>query len=332
MELAIIETMPNGLAATIASLRSQSPSTPHQLTENWGRADLVIFAGDFALNPERVIRHPAFTEVPDKCVVYTEEDYYLPLLPGVYASAASDYSSRIGRVRSFAYLSTYGQARNPHVCSKQESRSLLFSFQGGSTSLVRKRLYKTDFGQANVLVENTSNYHHWELDQPAREDFQKRYAQTVAQSHFVLCPRGAGTGSIRLFEVMQMGVAPVLLSDAYPLPHGPNWSEFLIRVPESDLHALPGLLTSYVQESKNRATLARLAWEKWFAPDVVFDRFVEACRTSLQCAVDERAFRRRWPLLIGSFNARRRGRAFARNAALTVMKKLHIAVPYELNR
>jgi hypothetical protein len=142
------------------------------------------------------------------------------------------------------------------VTQADTPKNLLFSFQGGSTSLLRKRMFNLKFGRSDVLIENTSTYYHWDLWQPGRQERQQRYAQTIAESHFVLCPRGAGAGSIRLFEVMQAGVAPVLISGNYSLPAHVPWNTFLIRIAERDISRLPALLEPHLVSAPERGRIA----------------------------------------------------------------------------
>ena len=51
----------------------------------------------------------------------------------------------------------------------------------------------------------------------------------------MLCPRGQGTSSIRLFEAMRMGIAPVIISDKWIGPKGPEWESFAVFVKEKDI-------------------------------------------------------------------------------------------------
>jgi hypothetical protein len=264
-------------------------SQAHQLVDNPADADLILMLGNDARQPEILLDHPLYRAFPDRCAVYTEEDSYLPLVPGVYCSARSDQNTRIGRVFNYSYITRNGRHCNAFLresCGGSQSTSpsekkYLFSFQGGSTSLLRKRLFKLDLGRPDVLIENTATYRHWDNSDPDRSDFQRLYAQTLRQSHFVLCPRGAGFGSIRLFEVMAEGVAPVLLSDKYALPPGVDWDSFLLRFPESQIHHLAELLTPHLPSAQQRGDRARAEFEKAFRIDLEFDHIVELAKRSL---------------------------------------------------
>lgn len=319
----------------IGLLRNRAQSSQHALTEDPAQADLILLAGSFGTEPGTLVEHPLYLEYPDRCAVYTEDDNYLPLAPGVYCSAQVDSHSRVGRTFSYSYISRDGQYSNPFVAASGQppEKSLLFSFQGGSTSLLRKRLFNLRFDRPDVLIENTSTYFHWDLNQPGREDRQQHYARTLASSRFVLCPRGAGTGSIRLFEVMSAGVAPVLISDRYLLPPGPDWNAFLLRIPEKDIARLPELLAPHTASSLDRGRLARQAYLEHFSPEREFDAIVALCWAALHHSPPgERIFRKQQARMIQRASSRRALRAFGRSAILKALKLLHLRSPFQMNR
>ena len=309
-------------------------STAHTLTADPADADLILFIGSFGMEPQRLLDHPLYKRWSATSAVYTEDDNYLPLLPGVYCSARLDRSSHAGRVVSYAYVSHNGRYTNPFVESTSSAtKTLLFSFQGGSTSLLRKRLFNLTWQRTDVLIENTSAYFHWDLTQAGREDRQRRYASILARSHFVLCPRGAGAGSIRLFEVMSAGVAPVLLSDDYLLPPHVDWDSFLLRIPEKHLARLPELLEPYRATSAHRGALARQAWLEHFSPAREWDSIVNLCASALHHGPPtEAAFRRQQSRLIARARFQRHVRSYARGAALGILRTLHLKPPYQMNR
>ena len=316
-------------------LLQRAHHSQHTVTSDPAQADLILLAGSFGTDPDLLLRHPLYLRYPDLCAVYTEDDNYLPLLPGVYCSAEVDRHSQAGRTSSYSYVSRAGQFSNPFVGAPTapSAKPFLFSFQGGSTSLLRKRLFNLNFGRHDVLIENTSTYYHWDLNQPGREDRQQRYAETLAGSHFVLCPRGAGTGSIRLFEVMSAGVAPVLISDDYLLPPGPDWTSFLIRIPERDIARLPDLLETHISSSAQRGRLAQQAWLRHFSPEQEFDAIIAGCFAALHHGPpSEVIFRKQQAKLIARARLRRSTRAFARSTALRLLRILHLKSPYQMNR
>ncbi len=330
-----IHLVPLNESELIGLLQKRAQQSSHTLVADPAAADLILLAGSFGTDPDLLLQHPVYLRYTDRCVVYTEDDNYLPLAPGVYCSAQVDAHSQAGRTFSYSYVSRNGQYANPFVApaNSTPSKSLLFSFQGGSTSLLRKRLFNLRFSRRDILIENTSTYYHWDLNQPHREQRQQRYADTLASSYFVLCPRGAGTGSIRLFEVMSAGIAPVLISDNYLLPPGPAWESFLLRIPEKDIGRLPELLEPQVASSHDRGRKAQQAWSQHFAPEREFDAIINLCQAALRHAPpSEEIFRKQQARMVRRANTRRALRSFARAAFLRTLKALRLKSPYQMNR
>lgn len=305
----------------------------HVLVADAADAELILLVGSFGGNPDYLLKHPAYVAYPDKCAVYTEDDNYLPLAPGIYCSAQTDGHAKAGRTFSYAYISRNGKYSNAFLADEAPAeKKYLFSFQGGSTSLLRKRMFNLAFNREDIVIENTSSYYHWDLTQPDREQRQQRYADTLSGSHFVLCPRGAGTGSIRLFEVMNAGVAPVLISDDYLLPAHIDWDSFLLRIPERDIARLPELIAPHLATSAARGLLARAAYVANFMPAMEFDRIVEDCFNALHHGPpSEAVFRRSQHQMIARRERTQRLRAIAKSVVLRIMKVLRIKNPYQMN-
>ena len=333
---ALRETDQVGIFEDHASL-----SRSHKLVSSASGADLILILGASAREPDQLLQYGLYRSYPDRCVVYTEEDDYLPLLPTIHTNAKEGIHTQIGRVFNYAHISRNGRHQNRFVgettsaapIGRTAQKRYLFTFLGGSTSILRKRLFNLRFNRDDVLIENTSAYWHWDNSQPDRETRQRRYAETIAASHFALCPRGAGAGSSRFFEVMAAGVAPVLLSDAYALTPGPAWDQFLIRVRERDIARLPAILESQLDSAAERGRLARQAFDEYFAIDREFDRIIDlAERTLRHSPPTEEYFRQRQTTMYRQFERGRKARTALRSLALGTLKALHLKNPYQMNR
>jgi len=103
------------------------------------------------------------------------------------------------------------------------------------------------------------------------------YGSVLARSKFVICPRGYATSSWRLFETMKAGRVPVIVSDQWVPPEGPAWESFSIRVGESDVAQIPGILEQHESMAEHMGQLARATWEEWFSRETCFHRIVEWC-------------------------------------------------------
>jgi Exostosin family len=227
------------------------------------QADLILFVDSYTDTRYRFIRHhPLTAQQPHKCFVFSQLDDPIHVLPGVYTNLDRRHH-RPGWSNSFCFVDTYKS--NPFIATARKvcaKRLLLFSFLGRDSHPVRKKLFACRFDRTDVLIEQTP-YNHWARDERA-EQFQRRYAEVSASSRFIICPRGAGVSSIRLFEAMELGCVPVIVSDDWVPPSGPRWEDFSIRVSERNLHQLEDIIVEREADWEAMATLASQEWFRWF--------------------------------------------------------------------
>jgi hypothetical protein len=323
----------NEVAGLLKKLSYAATEGLHTLVDNADHADLIVLCGSWTMEglSSLITANPLVKRYPSKCAVYSDDDAYLPLLPGVYCSPKNGFSVQKGRVQCYSYIVRHIQKGNPFVVpvAEQRSRDFLFSFQGATTSLVRKRLFTMNFHRNDVLIEDTTFHSNW-VPAATRLKQQKLYVETIARSHFVLCPGGGGSGSFRLFEVMRMGVAPVLISDRYVLPAGPDWSSFLIRIPEKGIAKLPSILEPYRAESVIRGRRAKEAWDRWFSTEQEFNQIISRCRSTLADPSREQFYRMLWPIMILRHYAFRWARRNGRALVLWILRSLGLPPPYSI--
>jgi hypothetical protein len=127
------------------------------------------------------------------------------------------------------------------------------------------------------LFDTTPYWPYAELDDETRSALERQYVDVATRSRFVLCPRGLGASSIRLFEMMRMGRAPVIISDEWTPPDGPDWEAFSVRVAEADVDELPDILRARADAADQMGERARRCWEDWFSEEVTFHRVTNWC-------------------------------------------------------
>ncbi len=72
---------------------------------------------------------------------------------------------------------------------------------------------------------------------------------------------------MRLFEAMQAGRCPVILSDDWLAPPFIDWSSCSIQVPEARVRELPGILRARSDDADRLGRAAREVWEEYFSPE-----------------------------------------------------------------
>ncbi|HVS85869.1 MAG TPA: exostosin family protein [Gaiellaceae bacterium] len=247
----------------------------HTLVADPGEAEVILFV-DPHQHPsdwrQRALRrHPLVQEFPEKVFVYDERDLPRDSLPGVYVSMPRG-SFDPHRHRAFAYY----RLANDVGGVPEDPPDLLFSFQGRRVGPVRPAVLALSHPRA--VVEDTSRYDFFGPQSPLLDDARRRYREVMGRSKFVLCPRGSGTGSFRLFEALACGRVPVVVSDDWVAPEGIAWETCSLRVPERDVRTIPGRLEALEPQWPELSTAAASVYREWFAGDVWFHRAVEHCR------------------------------------------------------
>jgi hypothetical protein len=254
-----------------------------QAAKDANEADAVLFADPGPrLLQSTVRRSPEFRNFPNKCFVQDPADYPFPGMRGFYPSLNRHTMLVPGMTAGGFYFS----AIDDHLFGLQpwNAPKHLFSFCGTiSNHSVRQEIADklSDRGlvansAANVVRSFTIG------DNDAIKTLRDQLRATAANSLFVLCPRGKGAGSIRVFETMQMGRCPVIVSDEWLEPAGMDWPRFSIRVPEKDVSQIPDILESRRSEAEELGQRALAAYAEHFSVQRRLAWFANRMREMLQ--------------------------------------------------
>lgn len=272
----------------------------HEIVDDPDEADAILLLespeNKFRSYIRLLRRHPLVVAYPEKTFVFEVCDAPLPLLPGLYASLPARHFDR-HRVRAFQYWRAMPADLVERAVSLHGDRkpTLLYSFRGFRTARVRGRIFAELGGtDGSAITETTRQFWHSSIDDPGRVDF----AREILDSAFVLCPRGSGTSSVRLYEAMQLGRAPVVIADEWVAPDGIPWSDFSIRVAEDRVGDIPAILQQYEERAPEMGRRAKEAWNMWCrtGPTIarhIMDR-IEGLAHERPASVVEAKLQRRW--------------------------------------
>lgn len=286
MKLFVTVALPPGSKTHIQTLEAAARDDRigiHALCKNPAEADIILFVdghhhhSDWKLNAIR--RHPLALKYRHKTMIYDERDRPWCGLPGVYISMpARDFDAK--RQRAYGYLDARHDFKQP-LGGKPD---LLYSFVGAQSHPIREHILKLHHPRGVAEASGVSFFDFSGADEIVRrQEAQKmRYRELLERSKFVLCPRGMGVSSFRLFEVMASGRVPVIISDEWVAPPGPDWNAFSIRVSENQIAQIPRILEAAESRFDAMAPLARQAYDEWFAPDVVFHQLIERLSSLLK--------------------------------------------------
>ncbi len=169
----------------------------------------------------------------------------------------------------------------PYVPSLKNT-DYLFSFVGSTrTHEVRRRVMSLKHARAFLKDTSVDIAKHGTGKSFAMVDHQSDdktyYGDIISRSKFVLCPRGYACSTWRLFETLKAGRVPVIISDQWVPPQGPDWERFSVRIKESEVAVIPEVLERYESEAELMGRQARTAWDEWFSKETVFHRIIEWC-------------------------------------------------------
>lgn len=299
-------------SALLFDLFNQSDKK-HSLTDNPAVADLIIFVDvSFENFGESVLNHPLVRRYPGKCFVHCHADNPYYFLHGIFASNSKRSIMGWKRTRTAAYTLMNRSYMNPFVRQfdlgkmKNVSKKYLFSFIGRNSYYIRDILFKTTFSRSDIKIENSDGFQFWK-NRDGKLERQEHYYRRLLESKFSLCVRGTGTNSIRLFETLQLGICPVIISDGWIPPHGPNWKDFSIFIKEKNINELEQIIVSHEKDYQEMGKLSRKCFEDFFSEETYFNYLVENCLDIQKTQIiPEFFYSRAMPLYLGFLKSRSR--------------------------
>ncbi len=235
-------------------------------------ANVIVFGSD---EISYIKRSPLYNAWRSKAICISEEDIPTFILPGLYVANMKSFITS-SRAKTINYFISERDAPNLEIrrfADRKMDKRYLYSFMGASSSWARKRLFRSVLSKSDTLIEATNSYNHWTTDQTEaqnRASQNLRYAQVMASSKFVLCPRGCGLSSYRLFESMSLGVAPVIISDQWRPIEGIDWN-FAIFLPEHQIPNIDHIMRAHESEWEERGQAASSVYKKIFDHDLIAD-------------------------------------------------------------
>ena len=245
----------------------------HRLVDAPAVADVILLtqahmcANPLTLAPLRETE--AWRRYPEKTFVVDTSDRpwcaFLACTPACRRGVSSCPGNVLGGTR--------GSPRIAFSHSRDETPDLLFSFIGGRHHPRREAVLALRSDRA--VVDDSTGFNPYLPPSASSDDRRAFYVATVSRSKFVLCPRGRGTGSYRLQEVMAAGRVPVIISDDWVAPEGPDWAAATVRWSEARVAELPGHLEEIEDRYPAMSAAAAGLYDEWFAESVSFDRIIE---------------------------------------------------------
>lgn len=249
----------------------------HQVVDNPHAAEIIIFAGSARPNYSDIRNSSLFKKYKNKAVILTESDKEIPLLPGLYTCLENKWGAAKRQTVSAGSYLRVAENDSLDINADILQAKYLFSFLGNAQNHpCRKEIMK--LSDSSAYLSDTVDEITTQRDGCVGENVERgmHYRKILEQSKFILCPRGVGVSSWRLFETMRATRVPVIISDNLILPQGPRWDEFSLIVKEKDIHKVPEILSSNAHLVSEYSKKARSEWDRFFSKEVVFETCVDA--------------------------------------------------------
>lgn len=246
----------------------------HRLVEDPEEADRVLIV-DLQQHPRDPLlrqfrNHSLAQSFRHKLLVYDERDRPVYTYSGVYVSGRRQQGS--GRAVIGGMYSTMDIPENPTTSSPD----LLWSFIGARTHPVRRRIL--NLSECASFLRDTTGLSTAEKDDSCAQDRLPRdqYWSILSRSQFVVCPRGHGASSFRLYEALAAGSVPVVVSDDWLPPPGIDWDACTVRIAERNVEHLPAILAGRRSDWPDLAAAANAAWRQNFSRPRFWDYVAES--------------------------------------------------------
>jgi hypothetical protein len=201
---------------------------------------------------------------PAKTFIWDCGDFPTGRLPGLYCSLPRERFDEM-RHRSFCYYLRHNECVSG---ASLDEAQYLFGFTGQVSSPLRARMFAalaSEHSGGKALLRQTDGALWATILVQDAAAAKQAYARDLARCKFIICPRGNGACSIRLFEAMEAGRVPVILSDRWVPPSMVDWSRCSVRISENALARLPEILRERESDWPILAVTARRTWEKYFS-------------------------------------------------------------------
>jgi hypothetical protein len=260
-------------------LKTKSISSTSLCTNDPNDADVIIFVESHpGCDPyfRKVFQSPLYRKYKKKCVLYHDADLSITPMPTISPSIELwQYNSKHKRSRHYIARSTENETVDNAEVNYKTNREYLYSFIGSKTHSIRNKIISMRH-PSDVYIKDTTGLNAWEMDRDRKLKYELEFYRVSDESCFILCPRGLGPSSYRLFETMQLGRVPVIIADAWVEIPGIEWEEISIRINEDEINRIPEILDAKRKDAIEMGKNARKCWENFFSPEVSLERIANS--------------------------------------------------------
>jgi len=172
---------------------------------------------------------------------------------------------RVGDLAYHAYMLVSRRRLDvsPHEGERLRHRALAVLSRGRAVS-------------TNFIIRDSSMF--FGASKSSRIQVRRDYVANMVESDYILCARGSGNYSLRLYETLSMGRTPVVIDTdcRFPLDFHLDWSDHCVFVDRSDLDSIGDAVRRHHEsrspsDHRERQLAARQFWEQYLSPRGFFE-------------------------------------------------------------
>ncbi len=118
------------------------------------------------------------------------------------------------------------------------------------------------------------------LDPVKAAAVRREFVQNMLDGDYVLCARGGGNFSYRLYETLSCGRIPLFIDTDCVLPYEEiiDWKQYCVWVPEGELDRIAEILAEFherlsEEDFRDLQMACRRLWLEWICPEGFFKNF-----------------------------------------------------------
>jgi hypothetical protein len=142
---------------------------------------------------------------------------------------------------------------------------------------ILRTLSKSQLIRSNLIIRKRF---YGEINEQDRAKHQQEYIENMITSDYVLCIRGAGNFSYRLYETLACGRIPVFINTDCVLPYDfiIDWKQYCVWIEEDEIDQIDQKVREFhdrlsPQEFIDLQKKCRQLWEEYLSPHGFFANF-----------------------------------------------------------
>ena len=191
----------------------------------------------------------------------------------------TSFNIRDRKENEFAFPAFTGDFYEQSKTITEEQEQLTVGFCGQAFIPIRRKAIQK-LRKQNILKTDFILRKGFWAPEISKNQARREFLDNLRDNLFILCVRGAGNFSYRLYETMMMGRIPIIIDSdqIFPFEDKINYDDCAILIPEEEVSNMTEHIDSWLERNGTAMTQLqnynRQLWEKYLAPSGWLSNFV----------------------------------------------------------